>query len=343
MTKRKRRRRGTTVRSGSAGRQAAPETSGTTAKTRAGRRRSAGPLRSTSSSERAPAPREAREQAREATRPAIHPPGPQSLARGLAVVGGSPAILLSSFLAVLGLWAALFSYATLIAAAPPSLMVLFQSLPPLHSRLVDLQLIFAGRTVPAFGAFAFVVGLLLFRAAITGLGISLMLDRFEGADVGMEAVGTSVRKAVARVGRSLYGMFAIELGFLALVLLSVFVAGPFLGAELGQLAVMAVLIGGMYFFVYAPVIVVAEGVSPRSAVRLAIRTARIPGPRHLVFTVGYIAISLLVSQLAPSGRLATATPPVTVWAYVLFANVLHLSAQAALVYRWLSVRGHIVA
>jgi hypothetical protein len=258
-------------------------------------------------------------------------------------VGGSPAILLSSFLAVLGLWAGLFSYATLLAAAPPSLMVLFQSLPPLHSRLVDLQLIFSGRTVPAFGAFAFVLGLLLFRSAITGLGISLMLDGFEGANGGRAAGGTSVRRALVRTVRSLYGLFAIELGFLALVLISVFVAGPFLGAELGQLAVMAVLIGGMYFFVYAPVIAVAEGVSPRSAIGLAIRTARIPGPRHLVFTVGYIAISLLVSQLAPSGRLATATPPVSAWAYVLFANFLHLSAQAALVYRWLSVRGHILS
>lgn len=340
MTKRKRRRRGTIVRSGSADRQGVAETSGSTAKTRAGRRRTPGPLRSTPTGERTSASRETGGQAREATQPTVHPPGPRSVARGLAVVGGSPAILLSSFLAVLGLWAALTSYATLLAAAPPSLMVLFESLPPLHSRLVDLQLMFAGRTVPALGAFAFVLGLLLFRAAVSALWISLMLGGFEG---GTEARGSSLRGAMARIGRSLYGMFAIELGFLTLVLISVLVAGPFLGAAFGQLAVMAVLIGGMYFFVYAPVIAVAEGVSPRSAVRLAIRTARIPGPRHLVFCVGYIAISLLVSQLAPSGRLATATPPVSVWAYVLFANVLHLSAQAALVYRWLSVRGHIMA
>jgi hypothetical protein len=276
---------------------------------------------------------------REAADPVVHPPATQSLARGLAVVGRSPALLASGFLSVLGLWAAFSAYATLLAAVPPGLMVLFESLPPLRSLVVDYSLLAAGRTAPAAVALAFAVALVLYRAAFSALWITLMLEALEVRD-GPPATGRwpEMNTALRRAARRLPSMIGIELGFLTLGMVSLLVAGTFLGSGFGQLAVMATLIGGMYFFVYAPVIAVAEEAPPLSAARLAIRAARIPGPRHLVMTVGYIALSLLVSQLAPSSRLASATPSISVWAYVLFVNFLHLSAQAAVAYRWHSVR-----
>jgi hypothetical protein len=259
------------------------------------------------------------------------------------VVGGSPAILLTSFLAVLGMWAAFTSYATMLAAVPPGRMALFESLPPLHSLLVDLELIASSRSASAPVALAFGVAVVLYRAVFSSLWISLILQRFGIEERRVSTETSAVGTVVARAGGSLLAVLGLELGFLTLVVVSVFVAGTFLGAGFGQLAVMAGLIGGMYFFIFTPVIAVADRVSPRSAVRLGMRSARIPGPRHLVFTVGYIAVSLLVSQFAPGGAVPTATPPISVWAYVLFVNVLHLSAQAALVYRWLSVRPHILS
>jgi hypothetical protein len=338
MTKKKRRRRrparlGSDESAGSG--SAMPATTA--------RRRGPAPLRSTPREERASAVGEERRRGRGAAAGVVHPPAPQSIARGLAAVGGSPAILLTSFLAVLGLWAAFASYATMLAAVPPGRMSLFESLPPLHCLLVDLELLASSRTAPAPVALAFGLAVVLYRAAFSSLWISLIVDRFGNGEPRLSTETSAVRSVGARTAGSLLAVLGLELGFLTLSVVSVFVAGSFLGAGFGQLAVMAALIGGMYFFIFAPVIAVMERVSPRAAVRLAILTARIPGPRHLVFTVGYIAVSLLVLQFAPGGTLSTATPPISVWAYVLFVNLLHLSAQAALVYRWLSVRPHILA
>lgn len=272
----------------------------------------------------------------------VHPPAAQSLARGLAVVGRSPSILVPSFLAVVGIWAAFEAYATILAAVPPATMVLFESLPPLRSLLVDVQLLAAGRTVPVAGALALSLAVIGVRAALSATLISLMVEGLD-AERGPEAdTRVRLRRATARAWRAFPAMFGIETGFLTLALVSLFAAGTFLGASFGQLAVMAALIGGTYFFVYAPVIAVVEGASPTAGVKLAIRTARIPGPRHLIWSVGYIGISLLILQLAPSSRLAHATPSIQVWAYVLFVNFLHLSAQAALVYRWLALRRHVL-
>lgn len=264
----------------------------------------------------------------------VHPPIPLSLARGLAAVGASPALLVSSFLTVLGFWLAFSAYVGVLAAVPPALMVLFESLPPLHSLAVDVQFLAAGRSTSVPVTLSFALGLLVARAALTCLWVSLVLDALEP--------GPSRRRplpeAAARAFRSLPAMIGIELGFIALMLLSLMIAGTFLGASFGQLGVVVALVGGTYLFVFAPVIAVAEQRSARSSVRLAFRAARIPGPRHLVFTIGYIAVSLFVSQVVPGSRASEATPSLQVWLYALFVNFVHVSVLAALVYRWLAVR-----
>jgi len=265
-----------------------------------------------------------------------------SVARGMAVVGGSQAILVAGFLCGLGLWAAFFAYATLLAAVPPALMVHFDSLPPLRSLLVDVLLLGSGRTAPVAGALGLSVLVVLYRAALTGVWLSLILEGLQPSGGTEAGRGSGLGAALRRALRAYPSLVGIEAGFLTLALASWLVAATFLGPAFGQVAVMAALIGGMYFFVYAPVVAVVEGARPRSAIRLAIRAARVPGPTHLMFTVGYVALALLISQVAPSGRLARATPSISVWAYVAFVSFLHLSAQAVLVYRWLAVGPHLL-
>jgi len=269
----------------------------------------------------------------------VHPPIPLSLARGLAAVGASPALLVSSFLGVLVFWLAFSAYVGVLAAVPPALMVLFESLPPLHSLAVDIQFLAAGRTTSAAVPVAFAAGLLVVRAALSSFWISLILDALEPRPIRRN----SLREAAARAARSLPAMIGIELGFIALIVLSLMIAGTFLGASFGQIGVILALVGGTYFFVFAPVIAVAERRSARASIPLALRTARLPGPRHLVFTVGYIALSLFVSQAVPGSRGAQATPSFQVWVYALFVNFLHVSVLAALVYRWLAVRDYVLS
>jgi hypothetical protein len=101
--------------------------------------------------------------------------------------------------------------------------------------------------------------------------------------------------------------------------------------------------GGMYFFVFVPIVVVAEEQGFRQAIRLSIRVARLPGPRHMFLTLGYLSLSFLLLSSTPSAGVARATPPVGVWVYVLFVSFLHLSVLGAFAYRWLAVREPILA
>ena len=113
-------------------------------------------------------------------------------------------------------------------------------------------------------------------------------------------------------------MVGLEGAYLALTLLAVSVAGSFLG----ELGVIAALVGGLYFLAFSAIAAVVEGASARVAARLSFRGARLPGPRHMLLTFSYLAVALFLSLVTPSSRVSQATPSFQVWAYVLFVNFL---------------------
>jgi hypothetical protein len=271
---------------------------------------------------------------------ATHPPVGVSLARGLSIVGGSPALLGSAAVAALLLWIG-FQASGVVLVASPGFMAQLESLPGLHS-FVDVQFILAsGGGVTGAAALAFGVGLLAFRGMLLSLWTTLVLDSLRHRAAGGPRVrlGASVRRAIRRTP----SMIVVEAGFLVLSLGSLAVVLSFFGASLGILAVLAGLMPGLYFFVFVPVVLAAEDRSLRTSVRLAIRAARLPGPRHMLLTIGYLSVAILVLASTPTARVATATPSLTVWIFVLFAGFLHLAVLAAYVFRWLVVREVVLA
>jgi hypothetical protein len=260
-----------------------------------------------------------------------HPPLGVSLARGLAAVGGSLPLLVTSFLAALGLWVIYSSYGTLVAPSPAA-MVLLESLPPLHSFL-DLQLVVSGRDISFVLATTFMVGLIVLRAAIQSLWIGLTLESLRGKRGWRSSFLPGLRRGI----RGFRTMVAVEATFMLLA-----VASVFLGPALGQLAVIGVLVGGTYFLALAPVIAIGERDAFRPTLRLAIKSARIPGPRHTLLALSYLAAALLISYITPGAGAAAATPSVTTWAFTLFVSFLHVGCLGAFTYRWLAVRQSIL-
>ena len=258
----------------------------------------------------------------------MYPPAGVSLARGFAAVGGSPTILILTFLAGLGIWLLYSSYGSIIAPSPTA-MVLLESLPPMHSFL-DIDLLARGRVVSAPIAIGYGAGLLLARGVLLGLGLSLIIERLEG--------GASIRRALTRARRTFSAILVVEAGFLSLEVASFLVASGFLG----PLGIIAALVGGIYFFIYAPVAVVAEGMGVREAARASARAARIPGPRHTMLIVGYFSATLLLFTSTPGSRVAEATPSFLVWAFALFIGFLHMGVLAAFTYRWFAVRSFVL-
>jgi hypothetical protein len=137
--------------------------------------------------------------------------------------------------------------------------------------------------------------------------------------------------------RSFRVLFGLEAASLGLAVVSLF-AGTLLGAGLGQLAALAGLFAGTYFFVLSPVVAVVEGSGFWDSLRSSVAAARVPGPRHMLLTFTYLALCMLVPTLTPGSRVAQATPSVAVWAYVLLATFVHLSVLGAYTHRWLAVR-----
>ncbi|HYT77791.1 MAG TPA: hypothetical protein VEQ37_00715 [Actinomycetota bacterium] len=264
--------------------------------------------------------------------PSLQPPVAVSLARGVSVVGRSPLLLVITFLAVLGLWLGFSGYGTVTSAAPQA-MVLLISLPPIHT-LLDIEFLARGRTVAAGEVLAFSVGLVLLRAVLMSLWASLILDSFR---TGSSAPDT--RSSLRRAIRSVVPMTGIELGFLILATIAIFLVTGFLGT----LGVIAALVAGLYFFSFAPVIVVAEQVGTVRAAQLSIRAARVPGPQHMLLITTYLALTLFIAIVTPGSRVAAATPSVPVWAFALFVGFLHVAVLGAFVYRWLLIREHALA
>ena len=265
------------------------------------------------------------------------PPLLVSLARGMRAVAGSPPLLLSSFLAALGLWAALSGYGVNLAASPAA-MAQLEALAPLHSFL-DLQFLASGHAASGVAALAFGAGLLIARAALLCLWISLILESLEGSGPWSRRLQAPLRRAAI----SFPAVLALEVGFSALAVAALFLIPNILGPLLGQLGVIAVLLGGMYFLVFAPVAVVLEGAGLRNAAALSVRAARLPGRQQLLLVFAYMALSTFVSIATPVSPVAAATPSFFIWLYVLFVSFLHLSVLGALTYRWTAIRDAVMA
>ena len=262
--------------------------------------------------------------------PSLQPPVAPSFARGISVVGRSPVLLVITFLSVLGLWLGFTGYGVIQSAAPQA-MVLLISLPPLHT-LLDLSFLSGGRTVSPAQVVVASAGLVLVRAMLMSLLVTLILSAFRPAE------DQDMRSSLRRAARSFIPLAGIELGFLTVATISILLVSGFLG----NLGVIIVLVAGLYFLSYASVIAVAEEQGTIPAVQLSLKAARVPGPQHVMFTTSYLALTLFVSVVTPGSRVAAATPSLAVWAFALFVGFLHVSVLAAFTYRWLLIREYVL-
>jgi hypothetical protein len=212
-------------------------------------------------------------------------------------------------------------------------LVLLTSLPPIHT-LLDLEFLARGRTVGPGQVVAFSVALVLVRAALMSLWVSLSLESLDSTDARKQD-----RSPLRRAVSSFVAMTGIELGFLTLATVAILLVTGFLGT----LGVIAALVAGLYFFSYAPVIAVAEGVGTVRAAQLSIRAARVPGPQHMLLITAYLALTLFVAVVTPGSRVAAATPSVGVWAFALAVGFFHVAMLATLTHRWLLIREHAIA
>jgi hypothetical protein len=267
-----------------------------------------------------------RDQSRvEAPAPSPLPPLGTSLGQGLRAVGSSPLILVTAFVSLLATWAA---FVALGVEPSARLLSLLMALSPAH---VFSDVPVAAGAGDAVGALFGVIGLGVVRAATFGLLTLLIVDSVR---TGRPDARGAIRR-LPRVAASLFSLYVVEVAAVVVLL-------QLLVGFLGPFGIVAV-VGALYFFLLAPVVVAAEAASTREGLRRSVQAARQPGTRHLGLVVGYFLLLYLGSSLGPFGPVSPATPTLPIWSFALAATVLHTVVLGALTFRWLAVRHQVPA
>jgi hypothetical protein len=246
-----------------------------------------------------------------------------SVGRGFITAAGTPGIVVAIALVVYLEWA----FAVLFGFQGPfSNFVNALAIPPVGTSF-DFQ-IAQGMFGVQGGLFA-VLGFVALRGVVVAL--------FTGAIVDVLQTGTASRWSLVRGMRAIPTAIATSVASMGLVTVAIFI-GPLLGLGLGALLQVAALVAGIYLFVFAPTIAVAEGRRMPECMSRSIRAGRMPGAGNLGFAMVYVlpTIALLVAPGKPGSGIGV-NPTVGAWIFVLSINLLQVSMLAAFSFRYLSI------
>jgi hypothetical protein len=251
----------------------------------------------------------------------------RSLARGGAVVAGTPVLPIAAVALVIAEWLGALA---LGYEGPFALFVSALALPPvgtsfdasLSTALFGLQ-----------GGFFAILGFVGLRAVVQALVVATAVESLHSSPIG--------RWTLVRALRALPVTLAVNLAGVGLLTLAS-ILGPVLGPAFGLLIQMGALVGGVYLLAFAPVIAVDEGRRLSDTMGRSVRAARMPGAGNLTFAAIYVvaSIALLVVPGKPGSDLGV-NPTVAAWVLVLVANLGHLVMQATVAFRYLSVAGEV--
>jgi hypothetical protein len=246
-----------------------------------------------------------------------------SVARGVTVVAGTPALAMGAVAIVIVEW---LGAVALGYEGPFALFVTALALPPvgtsfdatLSTSLFGLQ-----------GGFFAILGFVALRAVIQAALVAIAVEVLRSSPFG--------RWTAIRALRTLPSALAVGMAGVGLLTLSSLL-GPVLGPAFGLLIQMAALVGGVYLLSFAPVIAADEGRSLADSMGRSVRAARMPGAGNLTLAAIYVvaSIALLVVPGKPGTELGV-NPSVVAWVLVLGVNLLHVVMQATVAFRYLAV------
>jgi hypothetical protein len=258
-----------------------------------------------------------------------YPPLGRSVGHAALAVGSSPLVLAVSFFGLLVLWV---GFALLQAALSPQGLVYVMGVPPVHL-LLDVGVVQSLIRTSTTSTLVALVALGVGRGVILGAVTLLVLGAVRG-----EMPLRSVVRRLPRVAVAQFGIYGVEVGLFLVVLL-------FVQSLLGPVAILVLLVVGLLFLGFAPVVAAAERVPAGTALRLGFRAARLPGPRHLTLVLVYLLVVLYAGAgaTAAAGANTPTTPSILTWGMALLATFVHAVVLGALAYRWDSVRDQILA
>ena len=249
-----------------------------------------------------------------------------SVARGLAVTAGTPAIAVAVAVAVILEWfgALAFGFEGPFARFTNAL-----ALPPVGSSF-DATL-----SVGLFGqriGFLAILGFVVVRAVIQALFVAAIVEVLRSSPLG--------RWTLVRALRALPATLAVGMAGVGILTLATLL-GSMVGT-LGLFLQLGALVFGVYLLSFAPVIAASETRRLADSMGRSMRAARMPGAGNLTLAAIYVFLSFVVLAVVPwPGSQLGVNPTVAAWVVVLVANLLHIAVQAAVAFRYLSVAGEV--
>jgi len=257
-----------------------------------------------------------------------------SIARGLTVVLATPALVVAIPVVLLVEWIVLVA---LGFQGPFALLMSTFAVPPVSTSM-DITLassVFsqAGRTGVgvALAPFAAIAGFLMISAAFQALVTTAAVERLRTGSV----TSWAARRAI-HVWPVTIGVGVVNLGVLIAAQF-----GQLLGAGLGLLLAVGILMTGVYLLAFAPAISADEDHTLPFTMAKSVRAARMPGSNNLLLAAIYVVPSLALFSATSLGSLPGSTidvnPSVGAWVSVILINLLQMAVVAMFAFRYLSV------
>lgn len=251
------------------------------------------------------------------------PPVGRSLGRGLLAVAAQPVLLVCMLALVIATWLVLIGLGFEGRPAPLAQLLSFPPISTLFDSGIGQSMFGLGPGLLIYLGIAFVI-----RSIVVGILTGLIVEAVEDGRVS--------RYGVIRGLRAIPTIFTVQVLSLSAVILGNNLL-PILGPGIGLLAMVAALVGVLFFLGFAPAAAVHDPRGAMETIRRAGRAARLPGGNQLVFCSLYFVLALVVTFVSPGGNEITANPALSAWVFVLLVNVLHLAFTAAFAYRWIVV------
>jgi hypothetical protein len=245
-----------------------------------------------------------------------------SVARGVAVTAGTPAIAIGAVLVVALEW---FGALALGFEGPFARFTNSLALAPVGTSF-DATL-----STGLFGlrnGFFAILGFVVLRAVVQALLVAAIVETLDPSPLG--------RWTLFRALRTLPATLAVSMAGVGILTLATLIGSMI--ATLGLFLQLGSLVGGVYLLSFAPVIAASGTRRLSDTMGRSVRAARMPGAGNLTLAAIYVFLSYVVLAVVPwPGSELGVNPTVAAWVVVLGMSLLHVVMQATVAFRYLSV------
>jgi hypothetical protein len=257
-----------------------------------------------------------------------------SFARGLTAVVATPLLVAAIPVVVLVEWIVLVAFGF---QGPFALLGSTFAVPPI-STFLDISLasvVFTqvgrsgiGAAVSPFIAIAVFIAI---SAALQAIVTTAAVERLRTGGVTSWAAQRAIRVLPITIG--------VGVANLGVLIAAQF--GQLLGAGIGLLIAVGILMAGVYLLAFAPAIAADEDHPFSVTMSKAVRAARMPGSNNLLLAALYVVPSIAFFSATGLGALPGSTidvnPSIGAWVTAILINLLQMAVVATFAFRYLAV------